>query len=410
MSKSLEVEKKRVTIVGAGPSGLFCAYLLLKEGFQVDLYDHSSGPAKKFIVAGSGGLNLTHSENLTSFNERYGKDSELFKGLLEGFSPADLRQWCSDLGIETFVGSSARVFPKSFKAAEVLSKWLDALKSYEGFRLKLKHKLVGIEQDKTLEFLSEGQRLSVKAQTIILALGGASWKKTGSDGLWDDLLVSLGIELKPFLPMNCGFEREWSDFFKKEVGYSPLKNIAVSFEETTIKGELMLTSFGLEGGAIYALSHRIRDRLGEGKEAVISIDLKPSLSLEAITQKLAKRAKKTTLSNHLRRALNFDKKTFILLKELLESSDFEDMAFLARKIKRLEIRLTAARPIDEAISTSGGVCFSGLTQFLESDKREDIYFAGEMLDFEAPTGGYLLQGCFSTSWRVVQGIKNKVLV
>lgn len=400
----------KITIVGAGPAGLFCSYLLLKKGFRVDLYDHSSGPAKKFIVAGSGGLNLTHSEDLSTFASRYGKNEEFFRELLSEFSPTDLREWCAELGIDTFVGSSGRIFPKSFKAAEILSKWLDNLKSNKNFSIYLKHKLIEFSHDKILIFSKDNDQegeVIVQAHTVILALGGASWKKTGSDGLWSETLKPLGIKLQSFLPMNCGFERQWSDFFKKEVDHSYLKNIELRFEDRSVRGELMLTPYGIEGGAIYALSNHIRDELIAKGTARVTIDLKPDLSVQSIVDKLAKRAKKVTRSNHLRKVLNFDKKHFILLKEILPSPDFEDDEVLAKNIKNLDIELTGIRAIDEAISISGGVCFSELTEFLELRRIPNIYFAGEMLDFEAGTGGYLLQGCFSTGQRVVRGISLK---
>lgn len=406
--KHQKISNRRAIIVGAGTAGLFSAYLLLKDGYMVDLYDHSSAPGKKFLVAGHGGLNITHSENLDSFASRYGKDERFFRTLLNEFSPNDLRDWCAELGIETFVGTSGRVFPKGLKSLELLSAWLKKLKSNTNFNMYLKHKLVGITPDRVLTFEKSDQEIAVTADVIIFALGGASWKVTGSDGLWSELLKPLGIKANSFQPMNCGFERNWSEFFVQEVDRCCLKNIELHFKENSVKGELMLTPYGVEGGVIYALSNFIRDELREKGTAKIAVDLKPGLSQEAIVQKLEKKAKKTTLSNHLRRTLNFDKKLFILLKELLAPLDFEDSKTLAYKIKNLEVELYATRPLDEAISSSGGVCFSELNEFLESKAIPDLYFAGEMLDFEAPTGGYLLQGCFSTAWRVVKGIKAKI--
>ncbi|MCK5883710.1 MAG: NAD(P)-dependent oxidoreductase [Bacteriovoracaceae bacterium] len=398
---------QEITIVGGGPAGLFCAYLLLKAGHKVKLYDHSSAVGKKFLVAGNGGLNISHSEDLNSFSSRYGKDAKLFKKLLGAFSPVDLRDWCTELGIETFVGTSGRIFPKGLKSVELLSAWIDKLKSNENFKLYLRHKLIGITNEKKLTFENCDKKIIVNSKVVIFALGGASWKITGSDGLWSKVLSDLGVKLSSFRPMNCGFERVWSEFFKREVDRCSLKNIELRFLGKTAKGEMMLTPYGVEGGVIYALSNFIRDELIESGVAKITIDLKPGLSLEALTQKLAKRSKKSTLSNHLRKVLGFDKMIFILLKELLSPEDFEDVDILAKKIKNLEIELSATRPIDEAISTSGGVCFSELNEFLELKAIPGVYFAGEMLDYEAPTGGYLLQGCFSSAWMVVKGIRSK---
>ncbi len=397
---------RKITIVGGGPSGLFCAYLLLKSGHAIDLYDSSSGLGKKFLIAGNGGLNLTHSEELTSFTTRYGKNEYLFKSLINDFSPSDLRQWCLDLGVETFIGSSGRIFPREMSAGKVLVNWTRELKSHDSFNLFLKHRLVGLDSDKRLIFENEGKEVSVMGDTIIFALGGASWKKTGSDGIWKSTVESIGVRVDEFLPMNCGLERAWSEYFKENNNHTFLKHVEVSFKERKSKGDITLTSYGLEGGAIYALSHFVRDEVLKNGKASISLDLRPALSTEAIKRKLGTRPKKMSLSNHLRKALNFDSYTFTLLKELLEAEDFNDSNLLAKKIKNLEIEVNGFRPLDEAISTSGGVCFSQLSEGMELKAIPGLYFCGEMLDFDAPTGGYLLQGCFSTAWRVAEAIKN----
>lgn len=392
---------KQVTIIGAGPAGLFSAYLLLKNGYEVHLYDHSSGPAKKFLIAGNGGLNLTHSEDLSIFATRYAKDELLFKELLSEFSPTDLRQWCHSIGIETFVGSSGRVFPTKLKAGEIVINWLKQLKSYEKFKIFLNHDLINISADKKLVFLENDIEKTVKATTIILALGGASWKKTGSDGKWKSYIEALDVKTNPFLPMNCGFERKWSEYFIKHVDRTPVKNIALTIDKSSVRSELMLTPFGIEGSAVYALSSIIRDKILEKGKALVSIDLKPDLSLEEIKKKLSGAKKKDSLANILRKTLGLNKEILILIKELHPNASVEEYPSL---IKKLEIKLEGIRPIDEAISTSGGVCFSGLTNSFESTNISGLYFAGEMLDFEAPTGGYLLQACFCTANRVIAGI------
>jgi len=394
--------KTCVTIIGAGPAGLFCSYFLLKRGFRVNLYDQMSGVGKKFLVAGKGGLNLTHSSCVDEFSEYYGKDQLFFKQLIEDFSPQDLKLWCEELGVETFVGSSGRVFPTKMNAAEMLTKWLSSLKSFDDFNLYLNHRLTDFSYDKNITFTYKDQLIKLKADKIIFTLGGASWKKTGSDGRWMDLFSLAGINCKKFLPMNCGFECKWSPYFTQEVDRSPLKNVEVSFEEDSIRGEVMLTPYGIEGGAVYALSNKIRDRIIQTKRAQIYLDLKPDLSLDQVISKISNREKGVSLSNHLRKKINFSKVMTILLRELSDANQISDINYLAKQIKKLEVKLTEVRPIEEAISSGGGVLFSELNSNLELKSHPGVYVGGEMLDYEAPTGGYLLQGCFSTGWRIVQ--------
>lgn len=384
-----------VSIIGAGPSGLFCSYLLLKKGYQVSLYDQMGGVGKKFLVAGNGGLNLTHSEELETFITRYGESSEKFKELISEFSPKDLREWCDSLGVETFVGSSGRVFPKSLKAAELLSLWLKSLKENPNFTLNLKHKLINIDLDGNLEF--EGPEGTVKSVSkhSILCMGGGSWKKTGSDGMWIHYLKGLNLDLEEFRSMNCGFSVEWSAHFKEDFEDDYLKNIRVSFNGESTSGEVMITNYGIEGGGIYALSSSIQAFLKENSLATIYIDLKPSLSLEEVLERIDRPRKKNSLSNHLRKTLNLSKLSLKLLREIISKNDFENTEKLAGAIKALPIELISARPLDEAISTSGGVRFSNLDNSLMLKGSNSIYMIGEMLDWEAPTGGYLLQGCFS---------------
>lgn len=401
--------QQKVVIVGAGPGGMFSAYLLLKQGYTVDLYDQSSGAGKKFLVAGKGGLNLTHSENIEKFASRYGKDEDLFAKMLKNFSPEDLVNWCNEVGVETFIGTSGRVFPKDMTAAKILIKLMNILNSNQRFKLYLEHRLLKINNDKTLliESIVDKRLNTINSENIILSLGGASWSKTGSDGKWKKYFDELGIKVHSFTPMNCGFDIIWSEYFRKKVDRYPLKNINIIFEKKNEMGEVMITPFGIEGSGVYALSNLIRDKIYSQGSAHLHLDLRPSISLDELIQKIKNKSNKITLSNHLRKSINIEKKTFILLKEVLDDDILNCPEKLGMSIKRLDIELFSPRPIDESISTSGGVCFSELNDSLELKKIPGIYVIGEMLDFEAPTGGYLLQGCFTTAFSAVKSIINK---
>ncbi|PIK15227.1 TIGR03862 family flavoprotein [Halobacteriovorax sp. JY17] len=396
-----------VNIIGAGPSGLFCSYLLLKKGYKVSLYDQMGGVGKKFLVAGNGGLNLTHSEDLEIFVSRYGDNSKIFTELIGQFSPRDLRLWCDSLGVETFIGSSGRVFPKSLKAAELLSLWLKSLKENPNFSLNLKHKLIDIDLEGNLLFENTIGELKAKSDHTILCLGGGSWKKTGSDGLWTGYLKKLNLDLEEFRSMNCGFTVNWSNHFKEDFEDDYLKNIKVKFHKEVTSGEVMITKYGIEGGGVYALSSLIQGQIAERKTAIITLDLKPQLTEDEILEKINRPRKKNSLSNHLRKVLNLSKLSMKLLRELVSKDHFEDMAKLSKAIKNLPITLESARPLDEAISTSGGVRFSNLDKSLMLKGSKSIYLIGEMLDWEAPTGGYLLQGCFSMANFVSDEISKK---
>ena len=395
----------KVTIVGGGVSGLFSAYVLLGAGFDVAVYEQTSGVAKKFLIAGNGGLNITHSEEVSVFASRYGQDEARFASLLEDFSPDDLRKWCEELGVETFVGTSGRVFPREMKAGTLFSAWLKHLKTYENFSLHTKHTLVNISKENELTFLHEGSEKKVKSETTILSLGGASWKSTGSDGLWTKALQPLGLELTPFTARNCGFNISWSSYFKEQFETAPLKNIALRFGGSEVKGEAMLTSYGIEGGAVYALSSLIVKQIERKNQAIVELDLKPSLTYEQVLKKISTDRKKNSLSNHLRKMLKLGSIEMKLLREVLTHEEMQNLETLATKVKRLPLVLLSERDIDEAISTAGGISFSNVDENLKLKQIDaSIYIAGEMLDWDAPTGGYLLQGCFSMAHRVVESI------
>ncbi|WP_372654570.1 TIGR03862 family flavoprotein [Halobacteriovorax sp.] len=398
---------KAVNIVGAGPSGLFCSYLLIKAGMKVNLFDQTGGVGKKFLVAGNGGLNLTHSEDLEKFVTRYGENSELFASLIGEFTPTDMREWCDSLGVETFIGSSGRVFPKKLKAADLLNRWLTFLKESSNFTLNLKHRLTNATISGELTFDTPDGELVIQEEYTIMCLGGGSWKKTGSDGRWIEYLRGLNLNIKPFQSMNCGFSISWSDRFLEDFDDDYLKNIKVSYDDRIVSGEVMITKYGIEGGAIYAHSAEIQRDLLKNISSKIHIDLKPLLSEEIILEKLSRPRKKNSMSNHLRKALNLSKLSLRLLREVLPKETFEDVALLAKSIKSLPLELITSRPLDEAISTSGGVSFESVDNSLMIRGSNSIFLAGEMLDWEAPTGGYLLQGCFSMSHHVVKSILAK---
>ena len=392
-----------INIIGAGPSGLFCSDLLLKAGYKVSLYDQMSGVGKKFLVAGNGGLNLTHSEEVESFSSRYGENKKLFKELLQEFSNSDLRKWCEELGVETFIGSSGRVFPKEMKAAQLLSKWVKRLKDNPNFSLHLKTKWIGFDYEDNLIFHNEKEFL-IDKDIAIFSLGGASWKKTGSDGSWSEHFIRNNIPLKPFSAMNCGFECGWSDFFKKSFDVFPIKNIKVSINNFTSRGEIMITEYGIEGGAVYAISREIQKLLILGSVS-IELDLFPDLSEDDIYKRLNKNKGKISTSNHLRKVLKISSNVNTLIRESLSKDVYTDFEKLSNALKKLPLSIIKARPIDEAISTRGGVLLSEVNRGFELKKSEGTYIGGEMLDWDAPTGGYLLQGCFSIANRIVESIK-----
>jgi uncharacterized flavoprotein (TIGR03862 family) len=400
-------EKKKVIIIGGGPGGLFAALLLLEKGLIVELYDQMSSVGKKFLVAGHGGLNITHSENDDLFFQRYGAHAEKFKQYLKLFSPQDLRDWCQSLGVETFIGSTGRIFPKKFKAGEMLLLWLKKLKSYPSFKLFPHHRLKNIEKNKTLTFDFKGKEVILPPSTkttVLFSLGGGSWSKTGSDGLWTNLFSNIGIKVAPFQSMNSGFESDWSPHFKKKVNWVPLKNIKMSLQGQSTRGELLLTPYGVEGGGLYKFSALVREALNVGGPAQIFLDLLPDLSLEDVTRKIYKPKGKNSLSNHLRKKLKLSGLCFSLLKERTTQEEFNNLDHLAKKMKALPLNLICPRPLEESISTSGGIHFDNLDDSLMIKSLPGFFIAGEMLDWEAPTGGYLLQGCFSTAYKAAQGI------
>lgn len=393
-----------MAIVGGGPAGLLAAQRLAESGLRVQVFEQKATVGRKFLVAGHGGFNLTNGEDAAAFAGRYGETSAFFQKLLAYFSPADLRRWAADLGIATFVGTSGRVFPESqHKPADLLRAWLRRLGEV-GVELKTRHRWLGFVGEAGLRLLDEaaGEEFTLTPAATVLALGGASWPQTGSDGHWVPLLERLGIPCRPWLPANCGAEVAWSAFFQEKVGRAPLKNIALTCGGHTVRGELLLTDYGLEGTPVYALTPQVRAGLAAaGGPAWLYLNLKPDLSVAELKSRLAKRRPGTSLAAFLANAFHLKPPVPTLLRELAGPAPDDLLASLTA----LPIPVAGLRPLAEAISAAGGVPFAEVDAHLMLRRRPGTFVAGEMLDWEAPTGGYLLQGCFSTGAWVAAGVR-----
>ena len=384
-----------VAIIGGGPAGLMAAEVLRQHGAKVDVYDSMSSVGRKFLLAGKGGLNLTHSEAFEQFVSRYGKRRAQIEPLLKNFGPDELRQWASGLGIETFVGTSGRVFPVGMKASLLLRAWLKRL-SDTGVDFHLRHRWVGWNEDKSLKFEApEGIKI-IKADAVILALGGGSWARLGSDGAWVNLLDQAGVKVEALKPSNCGFDVAWSPHFKEKFEGQPLKSVVLSFELFRQQGEFIVTKNGVQGSLVYAASALIRDEIEAKGKAVITLDMAPDRSLEWLIEKLSKPRGSRSMASHLEKTVGIKGVKVGLLHEFMPKEEFSSIEKLAAFIKRLPISLIAARPLDEAISSAGGVTFESLDENLMLRELPGVFCAGEMLDWEAPTGGYLLTACFAS--------------
>lgn len=385
--------KKSVAIIGGGPAALMLAATLDEKLFVTTIYERNFATARKFLVAGDGGFNLTHSENLEDLISRY-SPKEFLEKSIRAFTNEDLRKWLHQIGIETYVGTSKRVFPvKGIKPIDVLNAILPELKN-KNVEIKTLHEWKGWNEKNDLAFLADNKDLVVKADITVFALGGASWKKTGSDGSWKNLFGAKNISIIPFQASNCAYEIKWEEKFISLAEGGSLKNISVSCNEQTKKGELVITKFGIEGGAVYALSPGIRKQLSQNKTAQIFIDLKPTLTLEEIKNKLSSKGNKSQ-TKLLADALNLSSVQIALLKSVLTKEEFTNEDLLAEKIKTLPLQIVSAAPIDEAISTVGGIALQEVDESFQLKKLPNHFAIGEMLDWDAPTGGYLLQACFS---------------
>ena len=392
-----------IAIIGAGPAGLMAAEVIASAGRTVAVYEQMPTPARKLLLAGRGGLNLTHSEPVEAFTGRYGAQAGRFAGLLSGFSPADLRAWAEGLGIETFVGSSGRVFPVQMKASTLVRAWLRRLDRL-GVTLHARHRWLGWDGQGALRFRTvDGAESTVAPRATLLALGGASWPRTGSDGSWVDLLAGRGVEAAPLRPSNMGFEVPWSDHLRERFAGQPVKSVGLAFGDRRLKGEFVITETGIEGGAVYALSAPLRDAVERDGWATLTLDLLPEQTESAIAKRLGRRGAES-LSTFLKKSFSLTGPRAALLREFAPAADLSDPAALARHIKGLSVILTGVRPIERAISTAGGVRFGDVDDALMLARLPGTFVAGEMLDWEAPTGGYLLQGCFAMGVRAGKGM------
>jgi uncharacterized flavoprotein (TIGR03862 family) len=395
----------RVAIIGGGPAGLMAAEILGRAGVSVTVtvYDQMPSLGRKFLMAGRGGLNLTHSEEFERFTKRYGEARPRLLPLLEAFRPEDLRAWCEGLGQETFVGTSGRVFPKAFKASPLLRAWLARLGQF-GVAIRLRHRWQGWNAEGRLVFTdSAGQTVLDQPDATVLALGGASWPRLGSDGTWTAILAGRGIAIAPLRPSNMGFVIPWSDVMRSRFAGEPLKRIALTFEDVTVRGEAIITADGIEGGAVYALSGPVRNAIERDGRASLSVDLRPDLSVAALTKRLEAPRKGQSASTFLRKVAGLSPVGIALLRE---SSPVLSTAAegLARLIKAVPLILTGVKSLDRAISSAGGVPFAELDEHLMLRRLPGIFVAGEMLDWEAPTGGYLLQATFATGAAAAKGV------
>lgn len=396
-----------VAIVGAGPAGLIAAETVATAGFSVTVYERMPSVARKFLMAGRGGLNLTHSEPLETFLTRYGAARPLLREAITAFPPQALREWAHGLKQETFIGTSGRVFPKAFKASPLLRAWLARL-DHLGVRFALRHQWLGWNEEGALRFATPDGEHCVAPRASVLALGGASWPRLGSNGDWRDILSAQGIAVTELEPANCGFRIDWSASFRDRFEGQPLKNVALTCEGQTSRGELVITRDGIEGGGVYALSRTLRETARAQGHAILSVDLRPDLSEQELVTRLARPRGKQSVATFLRKVLALPPVAIGLLHEaaLYRGTRLAALASdeLTGLVRALPLRLDGPASLARAISTAGGVAFAEIGADFSLVKRPSVFVAGEMLDWEAPTGGYLLQASFATGIAAGQGV------
>ena len=396
---AMSLPSNQVAVIGAGPAGLMAAEVLAQGGAHVTVYDAMPSAGRKFLMAGRGGLNLTHSEPLPQFLARYREAMPHLKAAIEAFPTQALRDWSEALGQETFIGSSGRVFPKAFKASPLLRAWLRRLDSM-GVKLALRHRWTGWDEQGRQRFQTPNGPQFVEARAAVLALGGASWPRLGSDGTWAETLVAKGVQISPLRPANSGFTVAWSDIFRDRFEGQPLKGVALSFGAHTVRGEAVVTRAGIEGGAVYALSAELRETIIRSGQVTLRVALQPDLDMKDLIAKVSAPKGKQSLSNFLRKAVSLSPVAIGLLQEAAKASGTSLASLsppdLASLINAVPIELTGIAPIARAISTAGGIAFSEIDSDFMLRRLPGVFAAGEMLDWEAPTGGYLLQASFAT--------------
>jgi uncharacterized flavoprotein (TIGR03862 family) len=404
----------RVAVIGGGPAGLMAADTLAARGMRVALYDAMPSVGRKFLMAGRGGLNLSHSEPRPAFVARYGERATRIAPWLERFGPEAVRAWAHALGVTTFVGSSGRVFPTDMKAAPLLRAWLHRMRE-AGVEFKMRHRWLGWQDDahdRVLRFATPAGMTVIDADAVVIALGGASWPRLGSDGAWVPLLAGRGLRVAPLLPANCGFETTWSEHFRTRCAGQPLKSVALAPPASGgaaprwRTGEFTVTDTGIEGSLVYTLCAPIRDRLLADGAAVMLLDLLPALPAERVLHEVARPRGSRSMSTHLQSRLRLGGVKAAVLRECVGPEVFANPARLAAAIKAAPLRLTGMRPVAEAISTAGGVAFEEVAADLRATRLDGVFFAGEMLDWEAPTGGYLLTACLASGRTAADGVQS----
>lgn len=401
---------KSVVVIGGGPAGLMTAEVISAHGVNVDVYDSMPSLGRKFLMAGKSGLNITHSEPFEKFVSRYGKRQAQIEPMLKQFGSKELRQWVHGLGIETFVGTSGRVFPVGMKASPLLRAWLKRLTG-SGVTFHLRHRWRGgiaarNGNSSTIRFESPDGQKTIQADAVVLALGGGSWSRLGSDGAWVPWLEGVGAKVELLKPSNCGFDVDWSPHFRERFEGHPVKSVVLSFGDFRQQGEFIVTKEGLEGSLIYAASALLRDEIYARGQAVMTLDLAPDRPYEWLLEKLSKPRGSRSMASHLEKTVGLKGVKAGLLREFLLKDDFANIERLAHFIKSLPVPLFATRPLDEAISSAGGVLFESMNEHLMLRSMPGVFCAGEMLDWEAPTGGYLLTACFASGYTAGEGILN----
>ncbi|MGB3391952.1 MAG: TIGR03862 family flavoprotein [Stenotrophomonas sp.] len=399
---------KHVAVIGGGPAGLFAAERLRGAGLAVDLYEAKGSPGRKFLIAGKGGLNLTHSEPRPRFDARYREREAEVTGWLDGFDADALRRWAKGLGVDTYVGSSGRVFPLDRKAAPLLRGWVRRLKE-QGVRFHVQHRWLGWNGDGSLRMQTAAGEIAVQADASVLALGGGSWPQLGSDGGWVQTLHAHGVEIAPLQAANCGFDIDWSEHFRQRHAGRPLKPVIAHWRDVQglprqLQGECVASEYGIEGSLIYAAAADLREAINRDGHALLELDLVPGRDLQRLHADLLRLRKGRSFGEHLRRAAGLDATKATLVFEMLGKDAGHDLDAVAHTLKRLPLRLLRPRPLAETISTAGGVRLEAMNAGLMLRALPGVFCAGEMLDWEAPTGGYLLTACYASAQRAAEGV------